>query len=222
MGRKKRKLKIKSRKRKIIKKVFVIYLIILSVTIFATSKIIDAFEEKIQPLVFELARVYSLNLLNNLIADIIEEEVVSKNYTSENFYSYEIDNEGYITVFEINNLLINDITTKISNSLQEKLIDTTETVITVPIGEILFVEYFSNVGPSYKYGLIPIGYGNVDYDTEFNSIGINQSNFKVYLRVNAGMKIVNPLYEKEFTISKEVVLLDTMISGKVPNGVLLQ
>ncbi len=202
-------------------KLFITYMIILATTTYATSKVIQSFETLIEPLVYELAQIYSINLLTTLVDDIIEKELIEEEYKTSDFYNFQIDKEGYITVFEVNNLLINDLTTKISNSLQSKLIDTSEKIISIPIGEVLFVEYFSDIGPSYKYGIIPIGYGKVKYETVFDSIGVNQTNFKVFLNISVSMKIVNPLYEKDFVVEKDVILLDAMISGKVPTGMIL-
>ncbi|MFV0519744.1 MAG: sporulation protein YunB [Lachnospirales bacterium] len=198
-----------------------LYFTTLLITTILTSYIIDKIEKKIEPLIYELARVYSINLLNTLSSEIINDEIISKNYNSTDFYTYKTDEEGYITLFEVNSILINEIATKMNVSLQKELIDSTEKIISIPIGEVFFVEYFSDFGPTYKYGIIPIGYASIDYDTTFVSIGVNQTNFQVYLNIEADMKIVNPLYEKEFTVDKKVVLLDTMISGKVPEGFLI-
>ncbi len=202
-------------------KLVITYVLLLVLTTATTSKIISSFETLIEPLVYELAQVYSINLLTTIVDDIIREELIEENYKTSDFYNFQIDKDGYITVFEVNNLLINHLTTKISNSLQSSLIDTTEKVISIPIGEVLFVEYFSDIGPVYKYGIIPIGYGKVNYETVFESIGVNQTNFKVFLDISVSMKIVNPLYEKDFVVEKQVILLDTMISGKVPSGMIL-
>ncbi len=218
----KRKRKHRKKNKGRFYKLIVIYLIVLIITTTATSKVIESFENLIEPLVYELAQVYSINLLTTLVDEIIEETLIEENYKTSDFYNFQLDKDGYITVFEVNNLLINDLTTKISNLLQEQLIDTSEKVISIPIGEVLFVEYFSDIGPSYKYGIIPIGYGKVEYETVFESIGVNQTNFKVCLDIGVSMKIVNPLYEKEFEVQKTVVLLDAMISGKVPAGIIME
>lgn len=214
--------KFKAKKKKnLILRTIKIYIIIFIVTVITTALIIEKLEERIEPLVYELAQVYSINLLNTLIAKTTREEILEKNYVNSDFYSYKVDEEGYITLFEVNSILINNITTNISTALQKELIDTSEKFISIPIGEVFLVEYFSDFGPTYKYGIIPIGYGVIDYETKFTSVGVNQTNFQVFLNVKADMKIVNPLYEKDFTVEKKVILLDTVIGGKVPNGLQL-
>lgn len=213
--------KIKKRKKNRFINTLGVYILVLIATTLATSYFVEKLEQEIEPLVFELSQVYSINLLNSLISKTTKEEIIDRNYTYSDFYTYVVDNDGYITLFEVNSLLINNITTNINNSLQKELIDTTEKIISIPIGEVFFVEYFSDFGPTYKYGIIPIGYASVTYETKFTSIGINQSNFQVFLNVKADMKIVNPLYEKDFTVEQKVVLLDTIIGGKVPSSAIL-
>ena len=58
----------------------------------------------------------------------------------------------------------------------------------------------------------------VNYNTEFNSVGINQSNFKIWIDINTTVRIINPLQKKEIEFNRKVMIVDTVINGVVPEN----
>ena len=64
---------------------------------------------------------------------------------------------------------------------------------------------------------MPMGAVKVDYETAFSSVGINQINYKIWLSVKMELRIVNPLYQEELTLSRKIMLADLVFSGRVPN-----
>ena len=75
---------------------------------------------------------------------------------------------------------------------------------------------FSNTGPSIPFYLKPMGLASVDYETSFTAEGINQINFKIWINVAMDIKIVNPLRSETMSVSRKIMLVDTIINGTVP------
>lgn len=62
------------------------------------------------------------------------------------------------------------------------------------------------------------GEAEVDYETEFTSAGINQTNYKIWLTVNITISLVNPLYDRKANLSRKIMLADTVIKGDLPSN----
>ena len=61
-----------------------------------------------------------------------------------------------------------------------------------------------------------MGAATVAYETSFSSAGINQINFKIWIDVSMEIKIVSPLWQQTMTVARKIMLVDTVISGTVP------
>ena len=61
--------------------------------------------------------------------------------------------------------------------------------------------------------------GNVETDlrSEFTSKGINQTLHRVYLQVDCEVSILTPFKDLDKKISNQVLLLENVIVGQIPN-----
>ena len=71
-----------------------------------------------------------------------------------------------------------------------------------------------------SFKLMEHGSAYVDYDTSFESAGINQTNFKIWINVMINVRIVNPLVSKSVEVQRKIMLIDTVIKGDIPMGYL--
>ena len=65
---------------------------------------------------------------------------------------------------------------------------------------------------------MPAGDTTVDYETEFTSAGINQTNYKIWLTVNITISLVNPIYDRNISMNRKIMLADTIIKGDLPSN----
>ncbi len=212
--------KIKRRRFKI-KKYIIIFMSITMFTFYGLNKLAIAFEEKIEPYIMATSEVYLNRAIEAILYNAILDAMKTKKFSVEDFFTYDVDSEGYVTFFSVNNLLINELTTYIRANLYEQLGSGEEKFFAVPVGEILFSDYFSDFSFDYKFGVIPIGYTNVNYYTDFQTMGVNQTKLSVYIVADATVRIVNPLVENEIKVSKSIVIFDSIINGKVPSGMMI-
>ena len=57
---------------------------------------------------------------------------------------------------------------------------------------------------------------NIGYNTEFESAGINQSKYKVYLHVKTETRLLVPFMSEKFTTENTVLIAEAVIVGDVP------
>ena len=56
----------------------------------------------------------------------------------------------------------------------------------------------------------------VDYATEFESTGINQTRHRIYIIVTTDIKLIVPLVSEEIRVTTNIPIAETIIIGDVP------
>ncbi|MBR5123356.1 MAG: sporulation protein YunB [Anaerotignum sp.] len=159
----------------------------------------------------EISHIQCKSLANKVI-DSSAAELLNEFDLTENNLVYN-QSEGY----SANVVLINQLCTSFSSKITEKLSRISDKKISIPLGTITDWSFFANKGPSIPFTLLPMGSAKVDYLSTFQSVGINQINYKIWLNIFIELKIVNPLYHETITMERKIMLADIVFSGKVPD-----
>jgi len=88
----------------------------------------------------------------------------------------------------------------------------------VPLGSLLSNQIFANFGPRLPVGILPVGTVEVNFRTQFDKAGINQTRHRIFLVVDGKIQIVAPLSSKIINVSTEVPIAENIIIGDVPNS----
>ncbi len=117
----------------------------------------------------------------------------------------------------VNTVLVNDICNMVAARVSEKLSNLNPEPVSVPVGMALGLDTLAYFGPRISFRLSPVGNALVDYESKFESVGINQVHFEVWLTVESTIRIINPVQSSSVTVTRDVSLVDTMVSGAVPD-----
>lgn len=204
--------KIYSRRRFKIKLKYKILLSILLITIL----IVVTLNNVIYPL-FSKKCIYKAQVLVTQIANE-ETEKIMKNYTYKDLVHIEEDTEGNVTFLGSNVVLINQIKSEIMTKIQNRFLEIKDTNIEIKVGAFTGSRLFSNIGPKIKVKVIPSGTINSSLETEFYSVGVNQSIHRIYLDINCSLSILSPFESVSQTISNKVLLSESIIVGTTPDN----
>lgn len=97
--------------------------------------------------------------------------------------------------------------------------------LTIKVGKIYKLHYgsFTGVkllagrGPGVDIVISSIGNVETDLRSEFTDQGINQTLHRVYLQVDCEVSILTPFKDLDKKISNQVLLLENVIVGQIPN-----
>ena len=173
--------------------------------------ILIQYDTKIFQAVIEISHIQSKAAANIIIDNAEEDTIKELNITSSDFFIEEQQDN-----VSVNTLLINTFCSSVSTGITEGLSAISEEKILIPMGIITGIDMFANTGPNIPFSLRPMGAATVDYETSFSSAGINQINFKIWIDVSMEIKIVSPLWQQTMTVTRKIMLVDTVISGTVP------
>ena len=73
-------------------------------------------------------------------------------------------------------------------------------------------------GPKVDVKVIPLSVSGIDFKTEFEAKGINQTKYKVYIILKSQVKVLAPLSAATFDMSSTVLIAEAVILGGVPKS----
>ena len=124
---------------------------------------------------------------------------------------------GNITYIEARIIPINEIIAKITNNIQTKL-DLNSTIkVNINFGSISGISALSGISPNFKIAMERAGKIETEIDSEFESVGINQTRHRIYLDLKCSVGILTPFKTINKEIKSKVLLAETVIVGNVPS-----
>lgn len=192
-----------------------IILVIISILlVFILS--IFLYDKRIYPAVLQVAE-------SSIKADTIEcisktsMELFDEEFNYDEMIIIDKDNEGNINMIRANTVKLNYLTSRLSIRCNEELQKMGEVGVEVPFGWMTDNSAFYEFGPDLNVKIDPIGNMKVSYESKFESAGINQTRHKIYLNVEARVRMKIPLHSKEQVVTCQIPVAETIIVGKTPN-----
>lgn len=176
------------------------------------------FDRRILPLVLEAAELRLQAQINNVINQVVQEIIVTRNVTAQDFIIHTA--YGQNPVLSVNTVLVNDISNAAAQQISQMLNNLEPETVHVPMGMALGLDTLAQTGPRFSFTLAPIGNALVFHESQFTAVGINQTHFSVWLTVESVVRIINPVHSSEVIVVRNVSLVDTVISGTVPDAYL--
>ena len=154
------------------------------------------------------------------IATLISNEQateVMKQHTYDELYSIEKDNNGNITMIKSNIIPINEIISDVAIKIQEEINKRGRENIEIALGSFTGFKLLAGRGPGIKIVISSIGNVETNLKSEFSSQGINQTLHRVYLEVKCEVSILTPFKDLKQNIVNQVLLMENVIVGNIPN-----
>ncbi len=205
------KISIPRNVKKIKNKKKFIFIIFFLITIITSVKIMI---DSVSP-VFEKLCEDEAKSIATLVTNEKATEVMNK-HNYEEMFTIEKDSSGNITMVKSNIYPINDIISDAARKIQEDLNSRGKEDIEIPLGSFSGIKLLAGRGPGVKIKISSIGNIDTDLRSEFTAKGINQTLHRVYLQVNCEVSILTPFKDITKSISNQVLLIENVIMGKIP------
>ena len=186
-------------------------LIIFIIAILVANSIISAINPIINTLCKEKVKSVATIISNNEAT-----EVMAK-YEYDDLMTIYRDSNENITMIKANIIPINKIISDVAVEIQNAINETKNEDLYVRLGSFTGTKFLSGSGPKIPIKVSTVGSVLTDFRSEFSSAGINQTLHRVYLQVDCTVVIVTPYESIQETISNQVILLENVIVGTVPD-----
>ena len=191
-----------------IAKIFIIMVIAFSTVKIVLDAILPIFDELCKDKAKSIATIISNNEATN----------VMKEHTYDELFTIEKDNSGNITMIKSNIVPINEIISDVAAKTQKSINEKGRENIRIAIGSFTGSKLLSGRGPGVPIRVSSIGNVETDLRSEFVAQGINQTLHRVYLQVDCEVSILTPYDNITEKISNQIVLIENVIVGKIPNS----
>lgn len=143
---------------------------------------------------------------------------VMEQYSYEDLFSIEKDEQGNISMIKSNVFPINEIISSIPIKIQEDINNEGRNNIKIALGTFTGIKILSGRGPNVNVRISSIGNVETELKSEFYSQGINQTLHRVYLQIDCEITILTPFNDMKERISNQVLITENLIVGHIPSS----
>jgi len=204
----------KKRRRKSFEKILVMLigvLLCISISFFLLLKFV------IDPNIEEIAKIRAEVLVSRMINKALAQQLAEKNYDDELFTVIE-GKDGGVDIVQANSVEINLFMSELSIKLQEAFGQMKPEIYEVPAGSLLGSKIISQMGPGVELSIIPMSVSSMDFKTEFESQGINQTKYKIYIILECRIKVLAPFSSDMINSVNNILIAEAVILGDVPGS----
>lgn len=194
------------------KKRIAILLLIIIIGYFTATTIIKA----ITPIIERQCRVKARSLATQFANEACIENM--KDITYDDLCTIERDSEDRIRLIKMNSVAINNLNSHIALDIQEKLNNTEISKFYIKLGSFTGIKLISGRGPDVEVRMSTIGEVTTEIKSEFEETGINQTMHKIYININCNVSLLTPFKDVDESITAQVLLSETVISGDIPDA----
>ena len=191
--------------------------VIFLITLFLATVVVLWGISRFEPVVLSFAEEQFRNRTAKAVALSVAEVMAEENIDYSTLVTLDTDTEGNVTRLSANTPEINLLKSEVSLRTLEKLNINTKSE-KVPLGNLTGILFLTGKGPSFNVRLTDIESLSVETESSFLSQGINQTRHTKTLTLKLRLNIALFTKLKKLEIEDSVVVADTVIVGKVPDG----
>ena len=136
----------------------------------------------------------------------------------EQLFTVGKDESGAINMVQADSMEINRFMAELSVRLQEDFKRMEKESYSVPLGSLAGSKVLSQIGPNVDLAIIPMSISSMDFRTEFETGGINQTKYKIYIELKCRIKVLAPFSSKLINTGNTILVAEAVILGDVPNS----
>ena len=170
-------------------------------------------DNNIKPTLIALSEIKAKAVTTTAINDTIKSRL-KNNISYDDLILIKYDNNGRATLVQANMMMMNTIAADVALEVQEQLGKLSANKVDVPLGNAFNRQMIRL--PSIKLEIQPQGSVNVDFSTEFEEAGINQTRHRIYLIVMTDIRMIIPLTSETLRVTTNIHIAETVIVGEVP------
>lgn len=172
---------------------------------------------KLWPVVLSLAETQIRNTTSDLINDAIVEQIANGNIQYDRIVYFEKDLNGRITALKTNMAEVNRLKTDILNLINDEILAQDTDHLGVALGSLMLPEFLSGKGPEIPVKILSTRNSDANFKSYFSEAGINQTLQQLTMDVIVDVTILVLGETRDFSVSSQVVVAETIIVGDVPD-----
>lgn len=166
-----------------------------------------------RPALAAIAEARITALAVSAMNDAIMERMDDNSYTS---LITAYDNGEKVYMIQADTRQMNMLASDCCAAAQTRIAAMGEQGVSVPLGTVSGITYLSGRGPGIRVLFTPVGSVESDFDSELVSSGINQSLYRVNIRLTSTIRLIMPGVSHSIEVSAKAAIAESIIVGEVP------
>ncbi|MBQ7897661.1 MAG: sporulation protein YunB [Clostridia bacterium] len=173
---------------------------------------------RLRPLATAFAESRARNMALDVLSRSVEEVIEKRGIRYSDLVAVETDEDKNVTSISTRVENVNVFKSEVSSEILERLSEEGARDISIPLGNLTGTLFFTGRGPRIKARIIEVSFAESTLESTFTQCGINQTRHTLNIKVKIIMQIavLTGIYSVETEDS--IVVADTVIVGKVPDG----
>ena len=160
---------------------------------------------RISPNLDNIAEMKAKLIVSKTVNEAIREKLYEDS-AAEKLLTVKTNDDGTVEMVQSNTAAINKLLSDLSSELQGRYRNgDLEQKAAIPIGSLLGSRVLSQYGPYINLTIMPIAVSHVDFVTEFETQGINQTKYKVYALLNTEVRVLAPFTTGTIEIENTII-----------------
>lgn len=172
---------------------------------------------RLRPIIKTVASNKAQTVSIHAINEAVLQELDDSNIKCSDLVVIERADDGKIIALTTNSRLVNQLKSKISVAIQEKLSQSETNEMSIPLGTLFGAEILSGWGPSIPLKISISGSVVTEFTSSFCDAGINQTKHQIYLNIHTKINALVPGYPAATNVDTNIEVAETIIVGNVPN-----
>lgn len=186
---------------------------LLLFTVILISGVLLFFEWRLKPISASIAEIQAQALATELINRSVSEIFDEMELSSDALETITFSEDNTVASVHADAVLANTVKNAVTLRIQDHLSQIQNRQVNIPIGTIIGGEITNGAGPSVPIYISLSGNVRSDFESTFESGGIDQTVHRLSLRIVAEINIIMPLHAVSTTVETTVLIGETVIVG---------
>ena len=165
----------------------------------------------IGPNMEETARIKAAAIVSRTVNRSLAEEL-EKQKKEGNLFTEQRNSKGELEMVQADSVKINLLMSQLAMNIQEEFSRSGRESFPVSFGTLIGSRVLSQSKPDMTITVVPLSVSSMDFRTEFETQGINQTKYKIYVILECRVKMLAPFSTEIFKLKNTVIL------GTVPDS----
>ncbi len=170
----------------------------------------------VSPVVCSLSEEKIRSLSTKVISQSVSIAMTENNLIYSDLVAISYNSNNEISLIQTNTVEINKLVRRVTELVQIEMDDLGSEGISIALGTFTGIPFFFGLGPMISLKLVPVGTVYTEFFTRFQSAGINQTRHSLNFNITSNVGMVLPARTQNFATSLEVLICESIITGKVP------
>lgn len=174
-------------------------------------------KQYVEPNLDEISQLKAKGVVTEIVGKAVR-TVFSDSSKPEDYFVMKRDENGRIQLIQANTIVMNQKIADLTIALQKQYGSMQPEKMEIPIGTVFGSSILSQAEQGVQIRIMPLSVSSCNFETAFESRGINQTKYQVFVDIETDVRVLQPFSRETFKVKNRMLLSELVIMGDVPEN----